>query len=432
MNTTTGQLPKWLKQTLSPVSVLWALLGLPLICGWLCAVLVMIGEGDRSSASVGLAIFGFALVVLTGGAGAIVAWHVGNSLAGKLSHPIRLFPAWLWALLFALGIVSGSFIIQEDIGTVLFFPPLLLATAAVPPLLAIAWFIQRQADGLTWRRGLVAFIGGATVSVFIALVLEILLPVIVLALVAGLTETVLPHLEVLISALDGKQIAEAITSPSFVFIFLELAVIAPLAEEFAKPLVTLPILRYLTRREAFLVAAMAGAGFAALENVIYAGFGFSFWAGILIVRALGGAIHPLGAGLVGQGWHAVLRGEPQAGRKWATRFGLAVGMHALWNGGSLLVITLAGAQFFGDLPPEIDVLGLSAAGTTLALLIVLGLAALWIGRRMARETEPQAVPDDQPPGHEFILTDRAVAIWALACLVAIVPAGIASLQLLMR
>jgi RsiW-degrading membrane proteinase PrsW (M82 family) len=432
MTTTPGQLPKWLKQTLSTVSVLWALLGVPLMFGCFCGVLVLVAEGESDFSSVGLAVFGFSLVLLTGGAGSLVAWHASRSLAGKPSHPLRLFPAWLWALLFALGIVSGSLIVQQDLGTVLFFPPVLLATATIPPLLAMAWFIPQSADGLTWRRGLVAFVGGATVSVFIALVLEILLPLIVLALVAGLTDTVLPHLEALLSALDGQRIAEAIASPSFVFIFIELAVIAPLAEEFAKPLVTLPILRYLTRREAFLVAAMAGAGFAALENVIYAGSGFSFWAGILIVRALGGAIHPLGAGLVGLGWRDVLRGEPQAGRKWATRFGLAVGMHALWNGGSLLVITLAGAQFFGDLPPEINVLGLSAAGTTLALLVVLGLVALWIGRGLVRETEPPALPGDESASREFILTDRAVAIWALACLVAIVPAGIAGLQLLMR
>ena len=32
----------------------------------------------------------------------------------------------------------------------------------------------------------------------------------------------------------------------------------------------------------------------------------------------------------------------------------------------------------------------------------------------------------------FMLSDRAVAIWAVACLVAIVPAGIAGLKLWLR
>jgi hypothetical protein len=97
------------------------------------------------------------------------------------------------------------------------------------------------------------------------------------------------------------------------------------------------------------------------------------------------------------------------------------------------VITLAGAQFFGQLPAEIDVLGLSAAGTTLALLIVLGLAALGIGRSIAQNVKVPGVPPGAESAEvEVTLSDRSVAIWALACLVAIVPAGIAGLQLLIR
>jgi hypothetical protein len=169
-----------------------------------------------------------------------------------------------------------------------------------------------------------------------------------------------------------------------------------------------------------------------LENVIYAGFGFSFWAGVLLVRALGGAIHPLGSGLVALGWRDILRGHPKAWSNMFVSFGLAVGMHALWNGGSLLVITLAGAEFFGELPPEINVLGLSATATTLALLIVLGLAALWLGSAIGQNTELSRPLTGEFSEASFSLSNRAVAIWALACLVAIVPAGIAGLQLLMR
>jgi hypothetical protein len=177
---------------------------------------------------------------------------------------------------------------------------------------------------------------------------------------------------------------------------------------------------------------MAGAGFAALENVVYATTGFYIWAGILVVRALGSALHPLGSGLVAQGWRDVLRGEKDAGKNWLRRFGIAVAVHAVWNGGSLLVITLGGARFFGDLPPEIDVLGLSAAGTTLAFLIILGLSALWIGRAYGHDKPVLSVEEEAPHGARFMLSDRAIAIWALACLAAIVPAGIAGLKLWLR
>jgi RsiW-degrading membrane proteinase PrsW (M82 family) len=332
---------------------------------------------------------------------------------------------------FGLLVTAGFFIYQNNLAAGFFFPPILFLAAAIPPLLAVAWFMRERVEGFTWRRGSVAFVGGATVGVVIAVVLEILLPVVVLALVLGLGDVVSRNVERLLDALAGKNIASALASPGFIYVFVQVAIIAPLAEEFAKPLITLPLMRRLSQREAFLTAAMAGAGFAALENVLYAGFGLYFWAGILLVRALGGAIHPLGAGLVGLGWRDIMKGEPNAWRNALARFGLAVGMHAVWNGGSLLLITLAGAQVFGKLPPEINVLGLSAAGTTLALLIVLGLVALWLGRAIVQRTVPGA-PEDTSAGIQFSISDRAVAIWALACLVAIVPAGITGLRLLVR
>ena len=131
------------------------------------------------------------------------------------------------------------------------------------------------------------------------------------------------------------------------------------------------------------------------------------------------------------GWRDVLCGEKDAGKNWWKRFGIAVAVHAVWNGGSLLVITLGGARFFGGLPPEIDILGLSAAGTTLAFLIILGLSALWIGRAYGHNKPflPSVGTTDE---ERFVLSDRAVAIWAIACLIAIVPAGIAGLKLWLR
>jgi RsiW-degrading membrane proteinase PrsW (M82 family) len=421
-----------LKRAMAIAGLLLALPGLLATFAFLCTTLWWTVDGGGSDA-IRLGLVTFTPMMVTAGAGMSVAWHSLRSLQGKTSKPLRLPPAWALAGIFGLFVAVGLFILENDFAAGLFFPPVLLVAAALPPLLAIAWFTRQQVEGLTWRRGLVAFAGGATASVLIVIVLEILLIAIILALVFNLANTAMKSLEALIDALAGEDIAWAITSPGFIYVFIQMALIAPLAEEFAKPLVTLPLIGRLSRRDAFLVGAMAGAGFAALENVFYASAGLSFWAGILIVRALGGAIHPLGSGLVALGWHDILRGEPNAGLKWLARFGLASGIHALWNGGSLLVITLAGAQFFGQLPREIDVLELSAAGTTLALLIVLGLAALGIGRSIAQNMEvPGAPSGTESVDVEFTLSDRSVAIWALACLAAIVPAGIAGLQLLIR
>jgi RsiW-degrading membrane proteinase PrsW (M82 family) len=420
----------WLKKAIIIAGLLLALPGVPMLVALCC--LVPLAVLNKDPGAVGTGIISLTLVAVTLGAGVVVARHGWRSLQGQSSQPLRLPVAWALAGIFGMLVAIGLFISASNFVPGLFFPPVLLIGAALPPLLAVSWFTHQQAEGLTWRRALVAFAGGATVSVVIAMVLEILIPIIVFALVLNLGDVATRSVRVLLDALAGKDIASAITNPGFVYVFVQIALIAPLAEEFAKPLVALPLLGRLTRRDAFWVGAMAGAGFATLENVLYAGFGYYFWAGILVVRAAGGAIHPLGAGLVGLSWRDILNGEPNAWRNGLARFGMAVGVHALWNGGSLLVITLAGARFFGQLPAEINVLGLSAAGTTLAFLIVLGLATLWMGRALAQRARLPSLPAAESADLQFTLSDRAVAIWALACLVAIVPAGITGLQLLVR
>jgi RsiW-degrading membrane proteinase PrsW (M82 family) len=342
----------------------------------------------------------------------------------------------------------GIIIDEAGSGIGIIFAPILVACAILPPLWAVTWMIPQATlpteksseaenvsanesqPSLTWRRGLMSFAGGATVSIFIAIILEVLLPVIVLSLVFNLADTLSNQVSDLFRALSNSDVAEALTNPSFIYIFVQIAIIAPLAEEFAKPLVTLPMLKHLGKQEAFWVGALAGAGFAALENIIYAVSGFGIWAGILLVRALGGALHPVGSGLVAQGWQGVLRGEKDAGMNWLKRFGIAVAVHAAWNGGSLLVITLGGARFFGELPPEIDLLGLSAAGTTLAFLILLGITALWIGRSYGHNKPVLAMDESSEAG--LVPSDRAIALWAVACLIALVPAGIAGLKIWLR
>lgn len=365
-------------------------------------------------------------LLLTLGAGGAVATHAGRSLKGTPSGPIRLLPIWAMIGIFALSLylISGA-IPSHSIIPNPFVTPIILLAAVLPPLWSISWFMGHEPSGITWRRGLVAFAGGATLGVLVALILEILFPSIVLALVLDFADVALNRIDALLSALAKRDIASALTSSGFIYAFVQLAIIAPLAEELAKPLVTLPLLRHLNRRDTFLVGAFAGAGFAALENIIYATSGLSFAVGILAVRSLSAAIHPLGSGYVALGWRQVLKGEPGAWSIWLRRFATAAGMHALWNGGSLLVITLAGADFFGDLPPELDILGLSAAGTTLALLLVLGLAALWAGRSEARDEDRAVLVAVTPTP-----SDRSIAIWAFACLVVLVPAGITGLKFL--
>jgi RsiW-degrading membrane proteinase PrsW (M82 family) len=448
MNTTA---PTWLKRTVMIIGLILIIIGTPFTINLFCIVpLLLMNSGGSDSAIYGVVSLTFALLTL--GAGFAAYRHGSRALENKPSKPVR-FPSqpmfMVGAFVFLLGL--GSVFQSTGFGLAFLFPFILLLCAALPPLWAVTWMIPHPQDAqvkeqsaeekvqeeaaqpsLSWRRGLLSFAGGATVSVFIAIVLEILLPIIIFALVFNLADTVSENLRVVFRALSNRDIAEALTDHGFIYLFIQLVIIAPLAEEFAKPLVVLPLVRRLSKQETFWVGALAGAGFAALENVIYAMSGFYIWAGILAVRALGGALHPLGSGLVAQGWRDVLRGEKDAGRNWWKRFGIAVAVHAAWNGGSLLVITLGGARFFGELPPEIDILGLSAAGTTLAFLIVLGLSALWIGRAYGHDKPFLPAEERASKEARFTPSNRAVAIWAIACLIAIVPAGIAGLKLWLR
>lgn len=437
-------IPSGFKRAIRVIGLLLVVVGLPFAINLFCIVpLVLFSSGDSDTIIYGVVSLIFALLTL--GVGGAAFLHANRSLQNKPSKVLKLPPPMLLVGIF-IFLIGLGLAISIDMQAGFFLPPILIACTILPPLWAVAWMfpqarvapdavnVQRKASqpSLSWRRGLLSFAGGASVSVFIAIVLEILLPVIILSLVFNLSDTVTGSVRELVRALSSTEIADALTNRGFMFIFVQLAIIAPLAEEIAKPLVTLPLLRHLNKQEAFWVGAMAGAGFAALENVIYATSALTIWAGILVVRALGSALHPLGSGLVAQGWQDILRGEKDSGKNWLRRFGIAVAVHAAWNGGSLLVITLGGARLFGELPREIDVLGLSAAGTTLAFLIILGISALWIGRAYGHNKSILPAEEEAPLDARFILSDRAVAIWALACLVAIVPAGIAGLKLWLR
>jgi len=419
---------KWLVTSWGLALLLPGLLAIVVYC-LMMAVMVLEGDIEALPWGIGLTVF----LTVTLGGGGLTVYQGLQALSKRPSRPLRLPPLWAVGGGFVLALAIGLGLQRVEICAPLLFPLCLIVAALAPPLAAVVWMLGRQSGSLTWRRAGVAFVGGATISVVLAIILEVLLPGVVLLLVLDLAEPVLYGLEGLFDALAGREAAKVLTSPGFLFALVELAVVAPLVEETVKPLVTLPLLRHLERpRDALLLGAAAGAGFAVLENVLYATAGLRIWAGILAVRALGAAVHPLGSGLVALGWHGVLRRRPDSGRRWLGGYGLAIGIHALWNGGIALLLALAGAQFFGEMPPEVDVLGATVAGSLLALLAVEGVAVFVGARTLARRLaipEEREEPVEFPPSAVLPLPpDQAMAIWALLCLLALLPVGLAVLE----
>jgi RsiW-degrading membrane proteinase PrsW (M82 family) len=372
-----------------------------------------------------------ALLAVTVGGGGATFYHGLQSEAKRPSQALRLPPLWALAGAFPLLVALGLGAQQSSMGAFLLFPVPLIGVCLIPPVGVLVWMMDGHPGTLTWRRATVAFVAGATVCVPLAWAVELALPGVALLLVIDLAQPVLDAVREFLEALAGLEVASALTSPGFLVALVGLGVVAPLVEELVKPLVTLPLIRLLKNpREALLLGAVAGAGFAALENVIYATAGLPIWAGILVLRALGAAVHPLCAGLVTVGWFRVLHHELGAGRRWLGGYGSAVAVHALWNGGSVLLLALAGARFFGKLPPEINVLGVTVASVLVALLAVEGVLAFVAARALSRGATASVGRQEAEEVLRIggLSPDQRMAVWALVCLLTLLPVGLALLE----
>jgi hypothetical protein len=357
--------------------------------------------------------------------GGLVAFFAIRSLSKRPAWQFRLPPTWALGGGFVVVLAAGLGLWQAQVSRAFLMPAFAALAATLPALTVISWVVGRRPRAVNARRGWVAFGLGATASTGLAYLVNTLLSATILFLVFGLADTVLPLGEDLLDALQLGPLTEELLSPWFLIALVEIAIIAPLVEELIKPLPLLPLLKRLpTRRDALLVGALAGAGFAAIENLLYAAMIGSSWGGVLAIRALGAALHPFGAGLMAVAWWSVLRREPGATGRWARNYGLAVGVHALWNGTCVVATTLAHAWFQGW---EVDLLGVTNGAVLLALLAAQGIGLLVALRALARRLEPEIEAEETVPS---LPTERAIAVWGLACLVVLLPVGLGALRTL--
>lgn len=388
------------------------------------ALLVLSG---LTSAAGGLALFGvqalWASLLGPMGAAIALAFVVGGvialiqlraSLAGTSSRRFSTPASWILALAFPLVISAGE-IVRRSEDTGIAFVVFLLVGAALPPLTALA--MASEAIGLppSRRRVLLALVAGGTLSVIAALVLEVLLPGIVALLALPLGELIRD----VIAMVDQGGFSDLLKSPLAILLFVELAVVAPIVEEAVKPLAVIILGRRIQhRRDAMLLGMAAGAGFAIIENIGYEGGALHLWTGVAIVRGLGGALHPFGAGLVALGWFGVFQGEPAAWKRLARFYLIAVGVHALWNGASATFVLLESASrgVFGP----VDLLGIIIDVGLLSLLAAEGLALLWAAREIARSLAVDATL--RPP----LQPTHALAVWGIACLAVLLPVAVAA------
>jgi RsiW-degrading membrane proteinase PrsW (M82 family) len=356
-----------------------------------------------------------------GGGGLITLFGL-RSMGKTRAWPFRLPPTWALGGGFVLALAAGLGLWQAGSSRAFLMPIFAALAATLAPLAVVGWLVDRQPGAVDARRGWTALGMGATAGTSLAYLLNTLLSAAVLFLVFGLANALLPLGKDLLDALQFGRLSRDLLSPWFLVLLAEVAVVAPLVEELVKPLALLPLLKRIPNpRDALLLGALAGTGFAAIENLLYAAFSGSAWGGVLAVRVMGAALHPFGAGLMAVAWWGVLRHEPGAARRWGRNYGLAAGAHALWNATCVIAVVVAGAWFQGW---EVDLLGISDAAVLLALLAAegIGLAAALraVARRMALPTEETPLPT--------LPTERALAMWGLACLVVLLPVGLGVLR----
>jgi len=199
---------------------------------------------------------------------------------------------------------------------------------------------------------------------------------------------------------------------------------APIPEEFAKGLgvVIFGRGRLTNERQVLVVGLMCGASFAILENMLYEGLyaqysGWS-WGGVTLLRGLGSALHPVGTALVALGWFRMQKGGVG---KLLKAYAVAVGLHTLWNGGFATLVYLTGLDYYGDLGPSVSLYGEAIEVSLVVCLLALSAGLWWLLRRIVGEFAQGVEPDIAPT----IISPRALAAWALACVLVIVPIGAA-------
>ncbi len=361
----------------------------------------------------GAAIIGGAILIPA------VVQHAPGALAHKPSGRIWLpHPLWL-ALGIPIALAVGQPALYAEDGKGWLFLPF-VAGAALPPLIALSLAARRLDFPTTWRRLFGGLAAGAAVSIPLAIALEIALAAVILA-------AILPLRDVVADAFDYDSLEEFFYSPAMVVTLVYLAVVAPIAEELVKPVGAIVMARRLqSRSEAFIIGMAGGVAFAAIENMLYQVAGIQTWAGMVAVRAIGGVLHPLTAGMLGVAWFDVIQRREGAGRRLVAVFALAATLHALWNGGIALLMSAFGAYYFGTDTWEVDVFDVGIPGALLVLLVLLSLLMwriLWLVTDRLRGRAPEMIPSS-------LGNARQLAGMALGLLLVTVPVGALSAPLI--
>ncbi len=331
-----------------------------------------------------------------------------------------------WTLPAALGtatlvaVVSLLFLTSDA-------PPLLLLVAAGAPLTVLtalrATMTPEDAEPKP-RQLWPSLLLGGTVVPAIALAAH----GIFLAIGYGLVEPLVEPARTLLDEMRAdRTLLDLLTTGWTLLLIVELAVVAPLAEEITKPLAAL-VRRPQTAHDAFLFGAAAGTGFAVVENMLYAGGWYlwfdGYWVQVSVMRMLGSGLHAFGTALMAWAWFQWRRREPLRGRRLAGAAFLAFTGHGLWNGAIAVTQVLyeGRREFTTELPGDAAAWGAVLMVFLACLGATLVGALLWAGRRVAGGHDPLAVSSAID-----LSRPATIGAWAMVTTSVLVPATIMAL-----
>jgi hypothetical protein len=334
------------------------------------------------------------------GLGLPLAWQGLNSLRGLPSRLFRPRPARVLVPLFIVAVILGQVVLTLDLVPALTFPPFYILAAVLPPLFLLAFVGRRLAESdVRWRDVVLQLAGGAFLATFGAFGAEAafgLLSVVVVFILAALTPGGNAWLQELVASLQDPRWLQSpeslysplLSPPVLIVLGIIVLVIAPMVEEIFKSLgVVLMSYRRPGKAQSFLWGLAGGAGFALAEALFNGTSSLEGWAGVATLRVGATAMHCLGSGLMGLGWHYLLTTR----RPWHLLGAYAAGvtLHSLWNvaASAMLVVSLSATS------PATDEVGLAFGGLVilglmafLSLLALFAILAIFYLTRWLRET----------------------------------------------
>ena len=352
--------------------------------------------------------------------GALAVYHGMSSISNRKSSTLKLPPFYIFWIILGMVLGLGMLIINNNIASEFLFPPLFVLGAALSTFAVLAWAYRKLGFPITWRQASLAFVGGSTLAILVAIILETTLPYLAYLLIEPIRDLANGFADF---GWGAPGLIERLFASPAILVFLAITAIeAPIPEEFAKAL-GIPMFgraRIQNEQQAFAIGLASGAGLAILENMLYEGLYAAHngwgWGGITLLRSIGSVLHPLGTGIIALGWFR-MRNEG-AGRLFKAYL-LSVGLHTLWNGGFEPLVYLTGLDYFAGSGASLSFYGETLNTLLVGYLLLLSLGLWWLMRNLVNEISDRVTPDVSSAP----VSRRLVAAWAVACVLVIIPIG---------